>query len=152
MAGAKKEGLPFSAKMKVDFTAESDQIFEEAWATIRDRFYDPNHHNQDWKALKNSYKPLAMKASTRADFKVVFNNMLGQVNASHMGMYRGEERKSVQSDRTGFLGVEFEPSTNGQLTVSAVIPNGAADRAASKLNVGDIVLSVNSEAVSSKRT
>lgn len=148
LAGAKRESLPFSAKMRVDFTAESDQIFEEAWATIRDRFYDPNHHNQDWSALKKTYKPLAMKASTRADFKTVFNKMLGQVNASHMGMYSGEERKSVQNERTGMLGMEYQPNNDGSLRVTSVIPNSAADRETSKIIPGDVVLSMNGEKVS----
>lgn len=44
---AKKEGLPFAAKMNIDYSEESNQIFEEAWKTIEDRFYDPAHHNRD---------------------------------------------------------------------------------------------------------
>ena len=147
LAGAKNEGLPFSAKMKINYTEESNQIFEEAWATIRDRFYDPNFHDQDWDQLKATYKPLAMKASTRADFQRVFNQMLGQINASHMGLYSGENRADVQSDRTGMLGVEFAPDSRG-LKISHVIPNSAADRKASKLNVGDIITKVNGESVS----
>ena len=57
LSGSKKESLPFSAKMNIDYTEEANQIFEEAWNTIQDRFYDPNHHGQNWTALKNTYKP-----------------------------------------------------------------------------------------------
>ena len=146
--GAKKENLPFKAKMEIDYTKESNQIFEEAWKVINDRFYDPKHHGQNWGELKKRYKPLAIKASTRADFKAIFNKMLGQINASHMGMYRGEERKSVQKESTGLLGVELEPTSNGKLKVSSVVPNSAADREASKLRIGDIINSVNGETVS----
>lgn len=148
VSGLKKESLPFSAKMNIDYTEESNQIFEEAWNTIEDRFYDPNHHGQNWKALKNTYKPLALKASTREDFKYIFNIMLGQINASHMGMYRGEERKELQKETTGILGVEFEPTSNGKLKISKVVKNSAADREISKLVVGDIITSVNGETVS----
>jgi len=148
LEGAKNESLPFNAKMNIDYTEESNQIFEEAWKVIQDRFYDPNHHGQNWNELKNTYKPLALKASTRADFKFIFNIMLGQINASHMGMYRGEERKSVQEESTGLLGVEFKPTSNGKLEISHVVPNSAADREVSKLNVGDIISSVNGENVS----
>ncbi len=143
----KKENLPFSAKMKIDYTMEANQIFDEAWKVIKTRFYDPNHHGQNWETLKNVYKPLALKASTRTDFKIIFNRMLGQINASHMGMYRGEERKSVQNERTGLLGVELERTTNGKLEISYVVPNSAADREASKLKVGDVISSVNGEKV-----
>jgi len=147
VAGAKKENLPFSAKMIVDYKEESNQIFDEAWKVIRDRFYDGTHHGQDWVSLRKIYKPLAMKASTRTDFKAIFNKMLGQVNASHMGMYRGENRAEVQRERTGLLGVEFK-NTNGKLQVSYVLPNSAADREKSKLRIGDIVNSINGSKVS----
>ncbi len=148
VTGVKKEGLPFSAKMIVDYNEESNQIFEEAWKVIQDRFYDPNHHGQNWDELKKTYKPLAMNASTRTDFKAIFNKMLGQINASHMGVYRGEDRKSVQKESTGILGIEFKKSSNGQLQIANVVPNSAADREDSKLIVGDIVTSVNGEEVS----
>jgi len=145
---AKKENLPFNAKMKIDYAMESTQIFDEAWKVIKNRFYDPNHHGQNWDALKQAYKPLALKASTRIDFKIIFNRMLGQINASHMGMYRGEERTSLQNERTGLLGVELKQTKNGQLQISSVVLNSAADREASKLKVGDVISSVNGEKIS----
>ena len=148
LAGAKKESLPFSAKMKIDYTAEANQIFEEAWKVIKDRFYDPQYHGKNWTSLKSTYKPLALKASTRDDFKMIFNKMLGQINASHMGMYYGEERADTQSEKTGILGVEFK-NDGGKLKVSHIVPNSAADRETSKLKVGDIMNYVNDEKVSS---
>jgi len=148
LANAKKESIPFNAKMIIDYTEEANQIFEQAWKTIEDRFYDPNHHGQNWNELKKTYKPLALKASTRDDFKMIFNKMLGQINASHMGMYRGEDRKEVQNERTGILGIELTPTTNNKLKVAYVVPNSAADREISKLLVGDIINTVNGEKVS----
>ena len=148
LASAKKESIPFNAKMIIDYTEEANQIFEQAWKTIEDRFYDPNHHGQNWNELKKTYKPLALKASTRDDFKMIFNKMLGQINASHMGMYRGEDRKEVQNERTGILGIELTPTTNNKLKVAYVVPNSAADREISKLLVGDIINTVNGEKVS----
>jgi C-terminal processing protease CtpA/Prc/Tol biopolymer transport system component len=148
VAGLKKEGIPFSAKMVVDYNEESNQIFEEAWRVIKDRFYDPNHHGKNWETLKKTYKPLAMKASTRADFKTIFNIMLGQINASHMGMYSGEDRKSVQRESTGILGLEFKPVSNGKLSISKIVENSAATRESSKLAVGDIINAINGNEVS----
>ncbi|NNK83195.1 MAG: PDZ domain-containing protein, partial [Flavobacteriaceae bacterium] len=150
VAGAKIESLPFSAKMVVDYNEESNQIFEEAWKVIRDRFYDANHHGRDWNKLKKTFKPLAMKASTREDFQKIFNQMLGQINASHMGVYRGENRRDLQRESTGILGVELQ-NDNGNLKVKHIIPNSASDREDSKLLVGDIITSVNGESASSKK-
>ncbi|MCK0130724.1 S41 family peptidase [Flavobacteriaceae bacterium F08102] len=145
----KKESLSFNAKMMIDYRKETEQIFEEAWKVIRDRFYDPNHHQQNWESLKKKYKPLALKASTRVDFKGIFNRMLGQINASHMGMARGEDRMETQRETTGILGLELK-NEKGKLVVSKVVANSAADREVSTLLVGDVIKSVNGEIIQPK--
>ncbi|WP_189362798.1 S41 family peptidase [Algibacter mikhailovii] len=135
--------LPFSAKLDIDYEGETKQIFNEAWKAINDGFYDPDFHGQDWNKLRATYEPLALGASTRIDFQNMFNRMLGQINASHMGLYSTEKREVVQKEATGLLGVEFEPQTNGALKVIGVVPNMPADRSASKLVLGDILTRVN---------
>ena len=139
----KPEAQPFLAKMKIDYKEESNQIFEEAWHAIKNGFYDPNAHGRDWNSLKAVYKPLAMKASTRIDFKQMFNWMLGQVNASHMGMRKGENRADLQKQKAGLLGVSVVPDTKSGLKITEVIANMPADRTSSKLQVGDIILGIN---------
>lgn len=146
LKGTKKESLPFSAKMKINYTAESNQIFEEAWNVVNNRFYDPNFHGQDWALLKKTYKPIALKASTRTDFKYIFNAMLGQINASHMGVYRGENRADINAQKTGLLGIEISPVNKG-VKISHVVPNSASDRISSKLLVGDIITGINGEKI-----
>jgi tricorn protease len=142
LSSEKIEPLSVTAKMDVDYFEESNEIFEEAWKAINDGFYDPNFHGQDWGALKKKYKPLAMKASTRADFQNIFNWMLGQINASHMGFNVGEEREDLQRETTGLLGVELKPNYTG-VEVKAVVLNMPADKGASNIKVGDIITSVN---------
>lgn len=143
LSSDKTESLSISAKMDVDYLEESNQIFEEGWKAINDGFYDPNFHGQSWDSLKKKYKPLAMKASTRNDFQNIFNWMLGQVNASHMGFSVGEDREDLQRETTGLLGVEVKPNNNGSLEVTSVVANMPADKRASNIKVGDIIISVN---------
>ncbi|MEQ9298196.1 MAG: S41 family peptidase [Cyclobacteriaceae bacterium] len=141
---AKSETISATAKMEVDVMGERDQMFEEAWRTLDKGFYDPNFHGQDFNALKAQYKPIALQASTQEDFQEVFNLMLGQLNASHMGMYRVANPKETQKDKTGLIGAELRPANNG-LEVSAIVPESPADKAASKLTVGDKIIGVGSE-------
>ncbi len=143
--GKELENLPIAAKMKVDYQAELDQIFEEAWRALRDGFYDPGFHGRDWDGLKAKFKPYCMQASTKTDFMYMYNTMLGQLNASHMGLF-GQDREKTQSERTGQLGIEIVPQDRGVM-VQHVIPDSPADKIASKLNAGDIILSVNGEEV-----
>jgi len=139
----KSEALAISAKMDVDYFEESNQIFEEGWKAINDGFYDPNFHGQNWDSLKKKYKPLAMKASTRTDFQNIFNLMLGQINASHMGFGVGKDRETLQKETTGLLGLEVKPNLNGSLNVTSVVANMPADKSVSSIRVGDVVTSVN---------
>ena len=141
----KEEGLSYNAKMKINYTTERDQIFEESWRMIRDYFYDPGFNGHDWNAIKQQYKPWVMAASNSRDFRYMFNFMLGQINASHMGMY-GDDREKTQKEVTGLLGIEIT-NRDGEILVERVVPESPADKIESKLNVGDIITKVNSEEV-----
>ena len=104
----KIEKQSVNSEMKIRYKDELSQIFEEGWRVLNAGFYDPEFHGQDWNQLKKTYKPLALNASTKEDFRMMFNLMLGQLNASHMGMYGSNEQKETQRERTGLLGVEGE--------------------------------------------
>lgn len=143
MSGDKEESLSITAKLNIDYNIESKQIFNEAWQAINDGFYDPNFHGKDWESIRKIYEPLALDASTRTDFQTMFNWMLGQINASHMGLYRVETREDLQRQSTGLIGVELEPANSGKLKVVSVVNDMPADRTASKLLVGDVIISVN---------
>ncbi|HOI28887.1 MAG TPA: S41 family peptidase [Melioribacteraceae bacterium] len=136
----KPEPLPYSAKMKIDYPAERIQIFEEAWRTIRDGFYDPKFHGYDWDALRDKYRDLCLIASNNNDLRDMFNNMLGELNASHMG-FMAPDRAETQRETTGLLGVELTPVNDG-MKVLRIIPDSPADKSASKLFVDDIITSV----------
>jgi C-terminal processing protease CtpA/Prc len=83
-----------------------------------------------------------MKASTYYDFRDITNFMLGHLNASHMDIRGGSGRYQTQKVTTGRLGIEVKSVKNG-VEVSDVIFNSPADKSVSKINVGDIIISVN---------
>lgn len=145
-SGDKADEVKFRARMQVDIAEESRQLFDEAWRVIDQQFYDPNHHGQDWNALKEKWQPLVMSASTRTDFRDLFNLMLGQLNASHMGL-SSQDQQETQRQQTGLLGVEIKPVARG-VEVLRVIPGSPAERPQSELSVGDVITSVNGKAVS----
>ena len=132
--------------MKVDFKAERTQVFEEAWRTIRDGYYDPKFHGHDWEKLREKYKERCINASTSNDFRDMFNLLLGELNSSHMGL-TVTDRVETQKEATGLLGAEIMPFKEG-VRISHVVPETPADKEKSKLNENDVILSVNGELVS----
>ncbi|MGB3468947.1 MAG: S41 family peptidase, partial [Cyclobacteriaceae bacterium] len=140
----KMKPIPHTAKMKIYRKQENQQIFEEAWSALSEGFYDPEFHGQDWNALKKKYKSWTMTATTKQDFQYMFNLMLGQLNASHMGLYGGANPEDVQRDIVGLLGVELEPAKRG-VRITRVVPDTPADKVKSKLNVGDNIRTINGE-------
>lgn len=143
--GSDVESLPFAAHMTVDRNAERMQIFEEAWRSIQNGFYDPEHHGVDWTRLKDKYRPWVRSASTTRDLATIMNLMLGEVNASHMGFYPAAQFGN-DGVETGLLGVEIDPVDAGA-RVARVVPHSPADRSISRLREGDVILSVNGTSV-----
>ncbi len=135
------KSVSVNAEMDIHLQEELEEIFQNGWSLLQSRFYDPNFHGQDWEALKEKYKPRALAASTRRDFRDMFNIMLGQVNASHMGLY-GSDLAETEDITTGLLGVEVVPHETGA-KITHVIPNSPADKSFSKLNEGEIITMVN---------
>ncbi|MBD3179399.1 MAG: peptidase S41 [Candidatus Latescibacteria bacterium] len=145
MSGNKMENIAFAASMRIDHINERKQIFREACRTLTAGFYDPDFHGKDWESLKEKYEKWAMAASTKRDFRDVFNLMVGQLDASHMGLY-GKDRARTQELKTGMLGIEIEPVRKG-VKVVRVIPDTPAERSFSRLFEEDLITAVDGRPV-----
>ncbi|AUC15996.1 MdsD protein [Tenacibaculum sp. SZ-18] len=139
--------LPHTAIVKKNVLKEREQIFDEGIRALTAGFYDPNFHGYDWKSLVKKYKPWVLAATTHEDYTYMFNLLLGQLNASHMG-YRGFAPRN-ESEKIGLLGLEVKNVSNG-VKVEYVLSNSVADKIKSKLNVGDVITSVNGTKIDSK--
>ncbi|MEM9930711.1 MAG: S41 family peptidase, partial [Bacteroidota bacterium] len=137
------EAQPIAGKMMIDHQAERTHLLEDGWNALRAGFYDPDFHGQDWPALKEKYRPLLLAASTRQDFGMLYNEMLGQLNASHMGFRSFNQDEEVQQQRTGYLGIELDEEGR----VSSILPEAPADRSDSKLEIGDRIIAVNGQSI-----
>ncbi|MEA5428335.1 S41 family peptidase [Arcicella lustrica] len=140
------EPMPFVAKMKIDYLAERTQVFEEAWRTIRDGFYDPKFHGNNWLQLHDKYKERCINASTSNDFRDMFNLLLGELNSSHMGL-TAPDRAETQKEITGLLGTELIPTATG-MKVNHVVPETPVTKSKSLINEGEVITAVNGQPVS----
>ncbi|WP_028890600.1 S41 family peptidase [Tenacibaculum sp. 47A_GOM-205m] len=136
--------LPHSATYTVDIEKLNQQVFEEGIRALTAGFYDPEFHGYNWNALVKKYKPWVLSATTHEDYTYMFNLLLGQLNASHMG-YRGSAPRN-ESDKVGVLGLEVENTKKG-VKILYVLPNSVADKSNSKLKVGDVITAVNGQQI-----
>ena len=118
--------LSVSAEMAVDFGREKLAVFREGWRWLRDHFYDPRMHGVDWEAVGAAYEPHAAGARTPDELRRVMSLMVGELNASHLGV---SAPGGGTPPATGRLGLRFdraEYEREGRLRVTEVVPLGPA--------------------------
>ncbi len=89
--GGGRRRVNFTVRVEVDQHAERKQIFEEAWRTMKYRFYDANMNGVDWAHFKQVYEALLDDVGDRQELQNVTLQMIGELNASHTGMSGGGE-------------------------------------------------------------
>ncbi len=144
--------VPFIASMKIDRRAELMQMYSECWRLLKNYFYDPNLHGarKDWDAIFAKYLPLVEQAASPEEFNYVVSRLIGDVKGSHLGIWGGTSFDGIPS-YTGFLGLDFDPAYDGPgLKVEKVLYDGPCYRKESRVEPGEILLSINGESVSRK--
>jgi tricorn protease len=136
------EQVEFAFSVKVDHRAEWEQIFEESWRVMRYRFYDENMHGVDWDAQREEYRALLPHVGTYEDAYDLANQMIGELNASHVGV-RGPNSVTMEREyQTRLPG--FEMASDGdRYRVTHIYRDGPADKEWLELEVGDYVLAIN---------
>ena len=135
-----------SAEMDVDFASEKFMVFRQAWSYFSDDFADPKFNGVDWVGMKNSYTPRIAGARTSDELRRILSCMLGELNASHVGIYPPAGTRNS----TGHLGLRFdrpEYESSGQLKVTEVFPLGPA--AVAGIKAGEYLTRVDGVPVSS---
>ncbi|MFC1791773.1 S41 family peptidase, partial [Gemmatimonadota bacterium] len=141
LSSGRSEQVTFSFSVKVDHRAEWEQIFEEAWRVMKFRFYDPDMHGKDWDAIRAHYKPLLAHVGDYDEAEALADQMIGELNASHVGVTLSPSVPMESEYRSRLPGFELEPA-QGRYRVSHVYRDGPADKEWLELDVGDYVLAI----------
>jgi Tol biopolymer transport system component/C-terminal processing protease CtpA/Prc len=138
--------LQTRCEVNVDFNQEKHQIFGEAWRLLRDLFYDQTFRGQDWHALREHFLPLVNGAQSHGELMHVLNLMIGELRASHTGVYW----YSGRGGSDGYTGLLFDPLEQverGLLRVAALVPDSPAALLDEPPRVGEYLLAVNGVAL-----
>jgi Tol biopolymer transport system component/C-terminal processing protease CtpA/Prc len=145
--------LSITAEMDVDFAREKMDVFRQAWTYLRDGFYDDKFHGVDWDAVRTRYAPRIAGAQTSDEMRRILNLMVGELNASHLGVSAGRGgRGNAGGPSAGRLGLRFERAEyerSGRLKVTGVIPLGPA-AITRQVSAGDFVVAVDGVSVTSR--
>ncbi|WP_418638448.1 S41 family peptidase [Winogradskyella sp.] len=98
--------LKVNLQMKLDRSAEWEQMFEEAWRYERDYFYDPNMHGRDWNVVYKRYAPLVPFIKHRTDLYYILDQVNGELSVGHSFVYGGDY-PDVERSTTGLLGADL---------------------------------------------
>jgi tricorn protease len=132
--------VSFNAKMKIDRQDEFVQMFDESWRKLQHRFYDPKLHGADWQAIRARYRPLVQHVTMHEDFYDLVSLMLGELNASHLGI---SGRGRTPDEQTADLGLLWDHTYPGpSLRIREILPGGPADRRGLNLKAGDYVTAI----------
>lgn len=145
LEGPKPKPVAIAADMEVDFAAEKQVVFDQAWGVLDHKFFDAGFNGHDWTALRAHFQPYIAGARTPDEMRRIINLMIGELNASHSGINRpGRGPGALPNDRVGDLGLRFDRDAyeaGRGLVVREVVPLGPA--AVEKIRVGERIVSVN---------
>jgi Tol biopolymer transport system component len=137
--------IAVAAELDVDFSREKIEAFRQVWTYLRDQFFDENMNGVDWNAVRKTYEPRVAGARTPDEMRRIVSLMLGELNASHMGISAPPQGNQNTMGRLAadFDGAEYAAS--GRLKVASVVPLGPAVLAG--LKAGDYILQVDGRVV-----
>ncbi len=133
--------LGLNLDLNINFAEEKMQVFEQAWRYLRDNFYDANFHGVDWNRVHDTYKPLIAGARTTDETRRLMSMMVGELNASHLGIGGASDFKATPIGKLGLRFDRNEYEQNGRLKITEIITLSPAD-ISKDVKVGDYLLSV----------
>src|ERR1043166_2059217 len=80
-------------------------VFDDAWETIQERYYDPAFHGVDWTAKRNAFRTAAGRAANSQEFYELLRQMIASLRDAHTRVYSPDEKFDWWSPRFVTVGV-----------------------------------------------
>lgn len=137
-----KIDFPFTRNLSDEFS----QIFYEAWSAIKENYYDEKYHSVNWDSIRIRYEKVIPFMHQRDNLREVLNDMLGELNSSHMGFSStGTEERTYYTMRTLFPGLLFE--NEKPFIVKSIVPFGQLDLTDQLVKPGDELVAINNNTI-----
>jgi tricorn protease len=108
-------------QLRIDPRQEWQQLFVDSWRVLRDWFYDPGMHGQDWNAIRARYEPLVANLGSRHDLDHLLQELGGEANAGHVYVQSGDNPQPTRLPG-GLLGADLQPDASGYWRIARIFP------------------------------
>ncbi len=136
----KMQTLSLRAEVEERVRALYLRDFRTLWGVMRDEFYDAKMNGTDWSAIFRRYASAVRSVQARQDWVDLMNEMLGELNASHLGVRDGKPLKGAYS--TGVLGAQMIADHQGIRLVD-ILEQGPLHQAKSLISSGVYLVAIN---------
>ena len=141
-------------KVDISFTfnknlmSEFSQMYYEVWANLDENYYDPDFHGVNWKAMEKTYAKFLPYITSRADLRILLNDLEGELNSSHQGFYsNGDEEKTFYTTKSLATGIIFD--NDDPYKIKHIVKDSPADKLDKDVMTGDELIAVNGVQVNS---
>ncbi len=142
-------------KIDVNYTfnknlmSEFKQMYYEVWANLDENYYDPAFHGVDWQKMEKRYEEYLPYITSRADLRILLNDLEGELNSSHQGFYsNGSEEKTFYTTKSLATGIIFD--NDNPYIVKHIVKDSPADKIDKNVKEGDELIEVNGVKIDKK--
>ncbi|MCZ7602798.1 MAG: S41 family peptidase [Melioribacteraceae bacterium] len=142
LSGNKVEKISVDFKFTRNLQSDFTQMYYEAWAKLAENFYDEDYHGVNFTELRDYYAQFLPFVKTRINLRVIMDDLLGELNSSHLGFYStGDEEKTFYDNKSANTGILF--SNNNPFIVERIVNQSPASKGNKDIRKDDKLIAVN---------
>ncbi|NBW10582.1 MAG: peptidase S41 [Caulobacteraceae bacterium] len=109
----------------------NQRVFDQVWSEVQRDYYDPSIHGLDWRAVRATYRPQALAATSDGALYRVLDRMLDLLNDDHAGVAApaAVRRQDLLRERHPIMGVTLYPEDDGVYRIERVRTGSPAEEA-----------------------
>jgi len=132
--------FPWKVRMTIKTDELYQEMFDQGWRYLNDHFYDNQYHGTDWAQVRERYRPVVKHVTHKEDLYALMYLMMGELNASHLGV--SGSGPSPDED-TAELGILWDETYRGKgLKIAEVLRRSPAGHKSLGLKPGEYVLAI----------
>ncbi|HYC71668.1 MAG TPA: S41 family peptidase [Opitutaceae bacterium] len=108
--------------------AHNLRVFDRAWRLVQAKYFDASFRGQDWRALREKYRPEAARAADDDALYGVLNRLLSELKESHLVALPPRQAHEFRTQHRAAVGMRWRV-VEGRRVVTDVVPGSPAAQA-----------------------